>query len=203
MMDRGGVQVTTNTTASVEYARRLYDDVLRWYQSADTKAQVVLGIDGAFIAFLASGMFRNPGNLRAMVATFSPWTWVFLGATITSLLLSIFAAISCLWSRIYSAAELRQILQRSAGVGSAPPVYPPQVMWFFQMVAALDPDGFRQRLAQADDAFEVEAMASQIHILSGNVRTKHRAANLGFLFTATTLCLFLFAGISYVLKGVA
>jgi hypothetical protein len=75
-------------------------------------------------------------------------------------------------------------------------------MWFFQMVAALDVDAFRQRLAQADDEFEIDAMASQIHILSGNVRAKHRAANLGFLFAATTLCLFLFAGISYALKGV-
>jgi hypothetical protein len=75
-------------------------------------------------------------------------------------------------------------------------------MWFFQMVAALDVDAFRRRLAQADDEFEVEAMASQIHILSGKVRTKHRAVNLGFLFAATTPCLFLFAGISYALKSV-
>lgn len=194
--------MTTNTSASVEYARRLYADVLGWYQSADTKAQVVLGIDGAFVAFFTSGIFANPGDLRAMVAMFSSWTWLFLCTMITSLLLSIFAALYCLWSRIYSEADVRRILQTSAKVGSAPYVYPPKVMWFFQTVAALDADAFRQRLAQADDEFEVEAMASQIHILSGNVRTKHRAANLGFLFAATTLCLFLFAGISYALKGV-
>jgi hypothetical protein len=117
--------MSVRTYASVEYARRLYDDVLGWYQSADTKAQVVLGIDGAFVAFFTSGIFTNPGDLMAMVAMFSSWTWLFLCTMITSLLLSIFAAVYCLWSRIYSEAELRQILQRCAKVGSAPYVYPP------------------------------------------------------------------------------
>ncbi|HEX4959971.1 MAG TPA: hypothetical protein VF173_03965 [Thermoanaerobaculia bacterium] len=184
------------TGISAEYARRLYDDVLGWYHSADTKAQVVLGIDGAFVAFLASGIFAKPEDLRKIIALFSPWTWLLLCTMVVGLLASILAAIYCLWSRIYSREDLREILQqkKKAGAGRATP----QVMWFFQLIAALEMETFRSALSHVSEEFELESMAWEIHVLSGNVRKKHRAANLGFLFAAVTLSLFLFAGISYV-----
>ena len=37
---------------AIAYSRRLYDDVLGWYRSADAKAQVVIRLDGAFLAFI-------------------------------------------------------------------------------------------------------------------------------------------------------
>jgi hypothetical protein len=70
-------------------------------------------------------------------------------------------------------------------------------MWFFQMVANLEENRFRATLKAVDDSFEIEAIASQIQILSTNVRTKHRYVNAGFALAATTLVLFLFAGLSY------
>jgi hypothetical protein len=44
--------------------------------------------------------------------------------------------------------------------------------------------------------FERAAMASQIRNLSLNVRTKHRAANLDFLCTASALLFFLLSACS-------
>jgi hypothetical protein len=55
-------------------------------------------------------------------------------------------------------------------------------------------------LETIDASSEVEALASQIYILSGNVRTKHRAVNAGFALSAATLIFFFFAGLSYVLQ---
>lgn len=185
---------------SIVYVRRLYDDVVGWYRSADTKAQVVLAIDGAFVAFLTSGIFRKPEDLKAMVVDFSLPTRILLLLMMLSLLLSIAAAIHCLWSRIYSMADLQEIIDGTARDGAAAKLYEPKIMWFFQMVAALDKSTFRRTLEEMDGRRELEAMASQIHILSGNVQRKHRAANFGFLFAAATLVLFLAAGVSYVVK---
>jgi hypothetical protein len=52
-----------------------------------------------------------------------------------------------------------------------------------------------------DAAFEIEVLASQVLILSGTVRKKHRAANVGFSLAAATLILFFLAGISYLLEA--
>jgi hypothetical protein len=187
-------------SGAAEYARRLYDDVLGWYKSAEAKAQIVLGIDGAFLAFLTGAIFATPDELNAKVQAFSSWTWSLLSLMMVCLLTSVATAIYCLWSRIYSRSELQRLLATPQRGSSDPQLYPPQHMWFFQMVAALEPDRFRHTLRQVDAAFEIEAMGSQVLILSKNVRKKHRAANAGFSLTAATLTLFFLAGISYMLQ---
>ena len=58
-------------------------------------------------------------------------------------------------------------------------------------VAATDRAEFGRTLGSVNPVFELEAMTAQIHILSGNVRRKHRATNLGFIFAAITLVFFL------------
>jgi hypothetical protein len=70
-------------------------------------------------------------------------------------------------------------------------------MWFFQIVAALKPNIFRRTLEGATAAFEIEALGSQIQILSRNVRTKHRDANMGFFLAAATLGFLVCAAVTY------
>ncbi len=47
----------------LEYTRRLYDNVLSWYKSADSKAQVIIAIDGGchlhVIGFLRDIYYTN------------------------------------------------------------------------------------------------------------------------------------------------
>jgi hypothetical protein len=71
------------------FARSLYDKVLGWYHSADTKAQVILAIDGAFIAFVSSAVFLDPEELGKIVGSFSLFTWVILLCMVLTLLGSI------------------------------------------------------------------------------------------------------------------
>ena len=49
---------------NLEYTRRVYESVLGWYKSADSKAQVILAIDGAFVAFLTGTIFVKPDDLH-------------------------------------------------------------------------------------------------------------------------------------------
>jgi hypothetical protein len=188
-------------TESVEYARRLYEDVRGWYDSADTKAQVVLAIDGAFLAFLTNAIFSKPEDLRAIVNLFSSVTWVLLALTTLSLVLSIISAILCLWSRVYSSRQLQAFIDATPGEEAEPHRYAPRAMWFFQTVGCLDQSRFRSTLKAFDASAETEAMVSQIQILAKNVRTKHRAVNAGFVLSATTLVLFLAAGLCYLAEA--
>ncbi|HWM92337.1 MAG TPA: hypothetical protein VN493_16350 [Thermoanaerobaculia bacterium] len=189
--------MSTDSDKPIEYARRLYDDVRSWYDNADSKAQVVLAIDGAFLAFLTGAIFKEPSDLKAVFGEFSVWTWSLLALMTLCLMASVISAIYCLWSRIYSAEELQKLVEAAQGGNSHPAQYSPQTMWFFQMVANLEEKRFRTTLEAVNDLFEIEAMASQIQIIAKNVRTKHHAVNAGFVLAAATLILFFFAGLSY------
>jgi hypothetical protein len=192
--------MNAGTDNAVEYARRLYDDVRDWYDNADSKAQVVLAIDGAFMAFLTGAIFAKPGDLREIVGSFSVWTWSLLALMTLCLMASVSSAIYCLWSRIYSAGQLQELVEAAQRAKGDSDQYAPKWMWFFQMVANLEEKRFHTTLEAVDGPFETEAMAAQIQILSRNVRTKHRAVNAGFVLAAMTLVLFFLAGLSYLAR---
>jgi hypothetical protein len=191
-------QADSAAAPSAEYARRLYDDVLGWYHNADAKAQVVLGLDGAFLAFVTAAVFQKPDDLTTLTAKFLPLTWRLLGLMATTLVASMAAAIYCLWSRVYFRPTSVVHSIRAKSEPRTPNVYPSAVMWFFQFIAVLDPPMLRRTLMHADAGFEIDALASQISILSENVRRKHLAVNIGFVLAVVTLLLFAGAAASYV-----
>ena len=193
--------MNTDGGNSVAYARRLYDDIRRWYDNADSKAQVVLAIDGAFLAFLTGSMFAKPTDLRAVVGSFSDWTWPLLLLMTLCLMGSLMSAIWCLWSRTWSKSELMKYVGDAQEEKPDADDYAPKVMWFFQMITVLDKDRFRTTLDAVNDPFELEAMASQIPILSKHVRSKHRYVNYGFALAALTVILFFFAALSYLFNN--
>jgi len=95
-------QMTTTTPApdeALEYSRRLYGNVLDWYESADRKAQLVLTLDGVFVTFASTSLASKASELSRTVSTFGPETWVLLGAALVSLVLSLLSCLLCLMSR--------------------------------------------------------------------------------------------------------
>jgi hypothetical protein len=111
----------------VSYARRVFSDVLHWYRSADTKAQVLLTIDGIFLSFLTGAIFSKPEDLAAMTQRFAWPTWVLLTLMCLTLNASIVSAIMCLWSRVHSGAAVRalftdlRVLPEDASTYAPPP----------------------------------------------------------------------------------
>ncbi len=189
-----------NSTEQLEYARRLYDNVLEWYRNADSKAQVILAIDGGFIAFVSSAVLTKPADLNAILGSFPLAAWIALTLMIISLLGSIGASIFCLWSRIYSKKEIHDIFEATAITeieGKSLEGYPPSLAFFFQFIEQMDKDKFGKTLATLDFQFELSALTDEIHTLAGNVRKKHFAVNVGFLLAATALITFFGVAIIY------
>jgi len=193
------MQTTPNNNipdANVEYVRRLYENVLDWYKSAENKAQIIVTLDGIFVTFVTTSMFdsKNIGVAQLPLITLG-----FLGLMIVSLAISLYHAISCLWSRTYTPDELAEAL-RQAGVNiSDYQTYKPSTSWFFQMINALDREQFEKRVHHLEQGFEVDALASQIYLLSANVSKKHTHVNFGFAFGALTFLLFVLSGVSYLI----
>ena len=191
---------------NIEYTRNLYQNVLDWYKNADSKAQVILAIDGGLVAFISSTAFYSPEEIRVILKEFTPITSIFLTFMFASLLASMGSAILCLWSRIYSADDLKIIIDnaiskaKNSEFSNYP--YPPSVSCFFQFIERLEKEKFRETLNSVDIVFETKALSNQIYILSGNVRRKHYYVNLGFMFSLAALIFFFLSSISYVLRFV-
>jgi hypothetical protein len=131
----------------LEYAQRLYESVLDWYKSADSKAQVVLAIDAGFLAFLTSTVFSEPDKLRAILAEFNWLTWLTLTLMLLSLIVSIGSSIACIWSRTYSANEVKRIIKKAELECRDSNTYPPdKIMWFFQFIEGLNQQKFQATL---------------------------------------------------------
>lgn len=186
-----------DATAGREYARNLFANVISWYGSADTKAQVVLTLDGAFLAFLTGTVFAKPDDLEETLARFTPLTWWLLGAMALCLAASIACALLCLWSRLYWKSRSADRMDEYKVVAEDAATYVPERSWFFQDVRRLDPEQLVLWLEKADPGFELRALAAQAHELSRNVAKKHAWVNGGFVFAGCALVLFLAAGASY------
>jgi hypothetical protein len=171
-------------TYAVEFARRLHDTIRAWYTNADNKAQILLTLNGALLAFFTNALLRRPDDLAAIVRHFGFETFVFLGGALGGTALSIGAAVSCLRSRLDAGDD-------PANKG------PASQLLFFQTIAD-DRDAFRKHLPLVDQKLELKALAIQIPIISAHVAKKHRWVNIGFVSVGASLGFFILLAASYV-----
>src|SRR6185503_9812200 len=183
--------------SQLDYTRRLWAATLTWYESADKKAQVLLALDGAFLSLLTTSIFRKPDDIAPLTHQFGPTTWLFLGVMVVTLTGSILCAIACLWSRIHLGRAVRAQLAEPKVDLARHATYAPEAIWFFQLVAHLQPKEFQDHMLAMTPELEVRALADQIVALSKNVAWKHTLVNVGFALAGSSLIGFLIAGIGY------
>jgi hypothetical protein len=182
---------------TLDYSRRLYEMIIDWYKNADSKAQIILTLNGAFVAFLTSSIFKNPDELLKLTNKFSGFTWLFLSLMCVCLVGSIVCALTCLWSRIAFSAERDEMILSEIENLKEAGEYSPNLMLFFKTIAMLDAEKFQTQLTKIDTEFEIKALASQIYLLSKRVYAKHLLVNYGFASVGGALIFFLLGGISY------
>ena len=187
---------------SVEYTRRVFEHNLDWYKNADTKAEVILTLDGIFLAFVTSSVFLGRAQLLDIFEYFSPLSWFLLVLMSFCLTGSIIIAIACLWSRIpFFTKRSQEKYFADKGIDAENvETYLPETTNFFQKISWLNPDLYREVMLGADKQFEISALAIDIHALSKNVSLKHKWVDLGFLFTGFSLLFILAFGVSFLLS---
>jgi hypothetical protein len=180
--------------ANIEYLRHMYDSMRVWYTAAETKAQLLLGINGVFITLLFTVLFSRPSDIRTGSDHFGIDTWIFITLSVTALSCAIVCAAACLWSlHGRSGAEFTRL-----GVNPQNPnSYRPEVLWYFGHVARLRPDAVSQRLLKVDRSSEARVLSYHVIDLSSKVLRKHRWMNLGWISTAVAVIALVAAGISF------
>ena len=184
---------------STQYVYQLWSDLMHWYDSADTKAQVVVGLNGAFLAFLTGILFSKPDDLIPIIARFNVVTYILTACMIVTLFSSVAMAIRCMRSNLYSEPEIVEMIQQN----TVDDLYrPSKIIWFFQLVRHLDAQNYVSTIQSLDANAVIQVLGEQIIIVSGNVTKKHLLANRGFSLSALTFVLFFLSAISYVIPVV-
>lgn len=188
----------SDMASALNYATLLFAGVVDWYKNADAKAQIILSLDGALVAFLTSSIFKAPVELSLITQRLTRGTWLLLAAMCLCLAGSIICALICLWSRVFLGIKQDSILGRErAKIAEGVKTYSPNVMLFFKTISWLDHDRFQEQLGATDTAFHIKALASQAYLLSRRVYVKHVWVNAGFVLAGASLILFLASGASY------
>src|SRR6476660_210956 len=94
--------VPASSTPGLEYARKLYANILEWYKDVHSRAQVILTVDGAFITLLAGSVLGKSDEIAAATDEFGPETWALLALTAVAFGLSLIWAIRTLTPRSLS-----------------------------------------------------------------------------------------------------
>jgi hypothetical protein len=128
-----------------EFVRDIATDLRYWYSSAESKAQLVLTVNGIFLTFLTTGMLASRSTAAQATAVFGPETWVFLAAMSACLGLGILSAVACLASRgLRKHGHLNELRHHAVNphiTGS----YPPELAAFFYDLTALEPRRYADR----------------------------------------------------------
>jgi Family of unknown function (DUF5706) len=183
-----------------EYLRDLRAELGYWYSSAETKAQLVLTVNGLFVTFITAAALGTRADVVQATAVFGPETWTFLALMASCLALAILSAVMCVASRGVSHSRLQRSLTHYAVDPDKADTYVPELAVFFGHLSRLKAGPLVERLRTGDQEFIIQAMASEIIALAPNVVAKHRWVNRAFVLTGLTLGFFLCTGISYLIR---
>jgi hypothetical protein len=187
------------TEAAVAYIRRVYASTREWYAVAETKAQLLLTVNGIFVSILFGVLFGRLGNVNSSTAArFGPETWVFLGVAVAALVSALACAAGCLWS---FHGHAKEEFARLGVNPDDPTTYRPEVLWYFGHLAHLQWDAIAETLRGADQNFEAETLSYNVFDLSVKVLRKHRLVNAGWALTALALIALVAAGTSFFLRA--
>jgi hypothetical protein len=174
------------------FVTALYNDRLEWFRDVQTRAQVLLTVDGIFTGFLTGTLLGKANDVRAVVDHFGPETWAFLLLMGITLGLSLYYTVRAL-NPLKSARKIEAMMR---GEKTKRP-YPPQFMWWFMFVSRLDRDSFVDQAVDASAETMARAMAYEVYDLSSHLETKFRRVRLAFRCTTIALAAFLATGGSY------
>jgi hypothetical protein len=187
--------------ARTEYTRRVYDRVMDWYKVAETKAQLVLTVNGVFITIGFGIVSAQPGGVSAPTRPVGPETWGFMALAVSALAGAISAAAACLLSlhRHNIKTDFKRLGIDPKNVTNSSP-YPVETLWYFGHLASLPFDRVVHSFDRIDEDDEFKILAFHVVGLSRVVLRKHRLVNAGWLLTSVALLSLLAAITSYTIR---
>jgi hypothetical protein len=184
---------------NIEHLRRVYDRAIDWYKTAESKAQLMLTVDGV-LATISFGLLSGSADkLRGALAIAGPETWALFAIAILGITGSIISAVASLLSR--HEHNIRSNFQELGIRVDDPDTYVPEGLWYFGHLASLQSTPVVERLSAADAQFEARALAYNVVGLSRVVLRKHRLINKGWALNSVAFIALIAAATSLLVRS--
>lgn len=169
------------------FLRHRFDSTQNWYKSAETKAQLVLTLNGVFIGFIGKNVFLNEKTTE-LLQTISFSAQAVVGIMLMCIAASIIFALLCVRTRF-----VKLDLQKYAQYDEKGNVekYDERFIFFFGFLGQMKSDVLIKQLEKFGPSEEFKILAHNIVIFSKNVAAKHRMVNISFLLFGCSLILFI------------
>jgi hypothetical protein len=182
----------------IEFLRRLHSSIQGWYTIAETKAQLLIAFNGAFVTVIVGAIFGKIEDVRALVDVFGAETWILLLLSLAAPVGAVACAVACLWSQH---RKSRRDFNMFGVDPSNPATYHSAILWYFAHLAQLPVESTVERLRHVDREAEVDTLAFGITRLAGKVLRKHRLINAGWAFSAVALLAITATGVSVLTRA--
>jgi hypothetical protein len=159
---------------ALEYARHLHTQIFQANRDLHTRAQVVLTVNGLVISTLGTIAASQPEELKIVLGSFRPTTWVLLFTTGIALVLSVVSAALCLMSTY----RKTRTMSHKASIHEA------DDKWFYGDIAKVDRERFLRLASTADEYWETRARLVQAWIVAPIIRSRAKRLNLAYGFAA-------------------
>ncbi len=159
------------------FLQQTLDSTFRWYQQADTKAQIILGFTGVFLSLIfgamLSGAIREPSLLLS--EKLSGISLVLLFVVLTLHFGAVICSATALWSRgVFNFKETG-------------------IVFFGQIANYRSYNQFKAMFATEVSREEyIDQLTKSIHMLSRNTRFKHQFVDIAVVFSGCALIVTVF-----------
>lgn len=189
----GPLPPSGDAEVDAEYVRRVYERAMDWYKVAESKAQLILTVNGVLVT-LAFGTAAGHTDGRELGKAAGVETWCCFMVVIGALLGAVVCAAACMWSRHGSNYKGTFAL---LGVDPEDPSsYRPEVLWYFGDLAHLQMGPAAAMIGRADRNFEITSLSYNVVHLARIVLRKHRFVNAGWALTALGIASLILGGAS-------
>ena len=177
---------------AVDLTRKIYDEAMGWYKSAENKAQILLGVLGTFTGIMTAIILGKPNETKEILDNIHWPALIALGLALLAIVYGVFACHNCLRSR-------HQSEDRDKGLDGKG-IYPPFRLMFFGFHTSHEPERLYNSLINVrDESDEIRVYSSQIIKLSKNVAEKHKWVNRGFISISISIILLLLTTVLHIM----
>lgn len=195
----GEAEATAAPEPDVEYVRRAYDRAIDWYKVAESKAQLLLTVNGLLVTVYFAVLTGKAGSADRAARLVGTEARIFAMVSAAAVIGATGCAAGALWSR--HTGNIKEAFPRLDVEPGDPASYCPEVLWYFGHIARLDADAAARMIGGADRRFEVTALSYNLVNLSHVVLRKHQFVNLGWALTATAIVSLVLAGAALLIQA--
>jgi hypothetical protein len=176
---------TERSSRDLEFLQRIYASNRDWYMVAEKKAQLLLTIDGAFLAIVFGVVSGDGGGTGDIAAHFGPETWVFALTALSAVVGSILCAALSMWS-LHSRGVMKRLEADGLDTQNVA-TYRPEWLWYFGHLARLAPEHAASRLQHLTEEDEIATISYHTVDLAQRVLRKFQYVNAGWALAAIGL----------------